>query len=821
MIRSFPLLARLSVFVAIPIALVLGLTLYQFRASLPPDGAGLVVSGVQAPVQIIRDEQGVPRIVAQSEHDLFFGIGYAHAQDRLWQLERQRRIAQGRLSEVFGKATVKQDSWFRTLGLYEAAKASLPALSQRARDSLDAYAEGINAWVASHDKLPPEFEMLGIRPQPWTAADSLAWIKVFSLNLSENFGEEIERHIASQALSPAELDTFFKRENADSPAASPDTARPAQRGALLKLLDLKRTLASELQIGGQWLGSNAWVVSPRHSGNGMAVLANDPHLALSMPSWWYAAVLDGPRLKSAGMTLVGLPIIMLGRNQHIAWGATSMTADVQDLYLEEVNPANPREYRVRDRWEAMTVRKEVVTVRADFPSSLRPEVKPVELRVRATRHGPVVSDFENPLGQVVSLRWVALEGSDTTYEGLFKLNFASDWPSFRQALADVVSPALNFLYADVEGNIGYAGAGRVPLRGKGKGALPVGGADGEHEWDGYIPSDRMPSSFNPASGYIVSANQRMFDGTYPYFISNSWAPPARAQRITAMLDGFISQKGRLSLEDHQRIQTDVVSEPALGFVRALPELAGTTDRQKAALKLLREWKGSMAPTLVAPSIVNVWTRHLKRRLFSDRLQLPWNARAQSGYMDAMLDRLPTESLTQALAADKGTWCETADRQSTRACQRAILLSLDDALDELTKLAGSDMDSWTWGSIHRALYEHIPFSFTRPLDKIFERRAATGGSTDTVNVAYSQFRSSEGYVKTSGAGVRQIIEMGAAPGAYLYINSTGQSGNVLSRHYADMIDPFENGTYFRLDHAGMGAPSVSPQGSAASQPATPK
>lgn len=799
MSKKFPLLTRVILIIVIPLLVVLGLIVHQLRSALPEQDTQLLQGDVSSnPVaHILRDEQGVPHIEAGNDREVFYALGYAHAQDRLWQLERQRRIAQGRLSELFGQGMVKQDAWFRTLGLYRAAQAAVPALSAEARDSLDAYAEGINAWIGSHPTLPVEFTALGIKPEPWTPADSLAWIKVFSLNLSGNFSEEIERYISNQYLSKEEM-TFLYRDRGQGQPVIVDTQAQARAKALTSVMGLTQSVQDELHLGGKWLGSNAWAVAGRLSTDGHAILANDPHLGLSMPSWWYPVVLKGSRLRSSGMSLVGLPIVVLGRNADLAWAATSMTADVQDLYFETTDTRRPGQYLSNGQWENFASRTESIQVRSDFPSSLRPPLQPVDIRVRSTRHGPVITDSETALDATASLRWVALDPGDTTYEALLKLNYAQDWATFQSALALFVSPAMNFLYADTKGNIGYLGAGRIPIRQQGEGSLPVAGETDAYAWKGYIPASEMPRSYNPPSGYLVSANNRVVGPEYPYFISNDWAPPGRAQRITQLLDLYKANGTGIGIESHQKIQLDVLSLPAVKMQAVLKKVEGRTARQQSALKYIEQWDGQMAMDSQAASIFNVWMRHLATQLYGKRIKAPWNSKGHNTYLNALMARTTTDDLYASLTEPASPWCDQA--QSPLPCADALSRSLDAALDELGKLKGDDMSNWKWGEIQRAFYEHIPFSNVKPLNALFERKVGTPGSTDTINIAYSVFKNSEGYLKYSGAGFRQIMQMGPEHSEHVYMNSTGQSGNVLSPHYADMVVPFEQGHYVKLDDA---------------------
>jgi penicillin amidase len=729
-------------------------------------------------------------------------MGYVQAQDRMWQLEVQRRIAQGRLSEIFGARTLGQDAWMRTLGLHQAARAAWPRLSAEAQLSLQAYAAGINAWLATKPTLSPEFALLGITPQPWTPVDSLAWIKVFALNLSGNSNEEILRYLSAGSLTAEEQATFFQDKSKDT-----DLARGSQadRQAMSALLGIQSEMQSALKIGGRFVGSNAWAVSKRWTGSGGAMLANDPHMGMQMPSLWYPVVQHGQRLRSSGMSLVGLPLVIFGRNHDIAWAGTNLPADVQDLYVERTDERNGGQYWSGGRWERFGERLETIVVKPDFPAALRNAVKPVQLRLRSTCHGPVISDAVSAVGQPMALRWTALDAADTTYESFYRLNLATDWASFRAALSYHVAPALNIVYADSAGHIGYQSIGRIPVRGKGDGGHPVDGADGQFAWQGYIPFDDMPRSYDPPSGFIVSANQRMVDSDYPYFLSGDWASPVRAERIAAMLEAA-KRRGGIGVAEFQKIQLDTVNVPALRIKTLLETQPATTARQREALRYLKAWNGQMAEDSQGAAIFTAWTRQLRQKLFVEQLKVGWERRQRAPYLNALLERVTVDELG-LLFNDRGNiWCGERRRPGRPDCPTVLTESLDAGLDELERLGGSSMADWRWGDLHQTVLAHTPFSEQKMLDSVFERRFASGGGPDVVNVANAEFRPAEGYVQNFGAGFRQIIDLGqGARAAHVYINSTGQSGNVLSTHYADMTAAYAQGRYFSLLPAATATP----------------
>jgi penicillin G amidase len=805
MTRRFPLTTRLLALVVLP-ALVAAWWLHaSLKASLPGDGVVQLVHGVSSPTTIERDANGVPHVLAGSDADAYFAIGYAHAQDRLWQLELQKRMASGRMSEAFGKKSIEADVWFRTLGLYEAARTAWPALSPEAQASLTAYAAGINAWIDEKHALPVEFRVLGVEPEHWTELDSLAWVKVFALDLGGNFRREIEHYIAAQSLTRTQLAAFFPGYPVDAPTETvASSARETDR--LLALARFQQRLEREHALGGRNVGSNAWVVSGRHAKDGAALLANDPHLGLQMPSLWYAISVDAPTFKVSGMSLVGLPVAVLGRNAHIAWGGTNMMADTQDLYFERADPTGEN-HQVDGRWQPFQVRTETIEVRADFPEQLRKQFAPVALKVRSTRHGPVISDYYGVFDQPVALRWTALDAGDTSYEAFFRLNHARDWESFQAALSLHVAPAMNILYSDRHGNIGYVGAGRIPIRKRGEGTLPVPGWDDAHGWNGEVPPAQWPQSYNPASGYIVSANDAVANPAHPHFISHDWASPARARRIAGLLQARIDAGERLTIEDMQRIQGDTTDLEVVALLAELKTRLPEEGHAAQAAILLKGWDGDMRGDSQAAAIFTVWMRHFRRQVFGDELLGSWENAQAAKMLRSLQGDVSLDYLRALLRRDEAGWCDDRETVEQEGCDEVLADSQESALWELYKLRGDwSMASWRWDQVQRTSYSHTPFGSSKSLARLFDRRIGNGGSSNAINVAGSSFSGADGYLQTFGAGFRQIIALHGDRAEHRYMNSTGQSGNVMSPHYDDMVAPFRDVRYVELHSSIDRAPN---------------
>jgi len=784
-----PLLWRLAVWVCLPTAIACWFGYAQLRQSLPQAGDRSVAKGLAADVHITRDAHGVPHIRASSDMDAYFAMGYLHAQDRLWQLELARRVAQGRLAEVLGQQALSSDIWMRTLDIHGAAERAWPALAPDAKRSLQAYADGINARLDEGTTLPPEFLLLGVTPERWTPIDSLAWFKVFSLNQSNGMRAEADRYLARKFLPERQWALLERSYPADAPTTL-TLDQPMQA-----LSDLSRRLERTLGLGGPYVGSNAWVLAGRLTRDGAPLLANDPHMSLQMPSAWYVADLSAPGFAVSGMSVVGLPIIVFGRNRHVAWGGTNMMADTQDLYALETHPERPNVYRVDGQWHAMTVRQEEIAVRADFPASLRAPRAPVRVQVRSTRFGPVVSDATGLFDQPISLRWSGLDDGDTSYQGIFRLAYARNWADFNAALGQVVTPAINVVYADDAGNIGYVAAGRIPLRGTGDGSMPTPAAGSASGWRGYVPFGEMPRALNPASGVIVSANNKVVDDRYPHFISRDWAPPARAERITAMIADALRRNGKIDTEQTRLMQADTVDLEALALrdylvAHVSPELASS-----AAVRDLARWDGRMDTDQPSATVFNFWLRHLRKRLLLDRIDDEQGAADQLQALRGYVGGVTPVQIRQLLQSGDPAWCGSASKDAT-GCTGPLQAALDDALRELRKY-GSDRSDWAWGTLHRARFNHVPFGDVNLLDRVFSRRLPSPGSENSVNVAGSLYRPMKGYEQNFGAVFRQVMVMGQGGGEHAYMNSTGQSGNPMSPHFDDMLEPFAHAQLYAL------------------------
>ncbi|HYG25487.1 MAG TPA: penicillin acylase family protein, partial [Caulobacteraceae bacterium] len=589
---------------------------WSVRRAWPREEGRIEVAGLSAPVEVMRDRWGIPHIQAANERDLFFAQGYVHAQDRLWQMEFNRTVGSGRLSSLFGPGPLDTDRYLRTVGLRRAAQRDLALLSPDTRAILDAYAAGVNAFVAANrERLPVEFKVLRVSPEPWTALDSLTFSRMMGFNLSLNSQFELGRSRLIEVLGPEVTRRLVPPYPADGPVIVPDftgvpslqPATPAEPGPLAGLL-LPGFLPAARPD--QVWGSNAWVVHGSRTATGKPLLANDTHLALAMPSVWYDNGLRGGRFDCAGFSFPGMPLVVIGQNRRIAWGITNLNADVQDLYLEKLDdPKSPRRAQFMGQWEELRREREEIPVKGG---------EPVTLEVLSTRHGPLIHQALMPpperRSQPMSLRWAALDGS-RLLDAISMLDRAGDWRQFRAALALWDSPSLNIVYADAGGNIAYQATAKTPIRAPGHdGTVPVEGWSGTYEWKGFIPFEQMPYVLNPSTGFIATANHKVVSDNYPYPLTQDWAPADRARRINALLAG----DRRVTLEDMRAFQLDTAAaagaKPFLGYLDAVRP---ANDLERQALERVRQWDLRYDPASVGASVYAAWTDRLIPAIFDE------------------------------------------------------------------------------------------------------------------------------------------------------------------------------------------------------------
>lgn len=756
--RWLGFIGRFLLWITIGLAIiVLGVVLWLRQTSEPKISGQIQVptSTIEGSVDITRDQWGVPHIRAARDEDAFFALGFVHWQDRAWQMDFQRRVVQGRLAEVLGKEALPQDKFLRTWGFQRAAQTDLPALSPLSRKIIAAYTAGVNTAI-KQGKQALEFRLLGYTPEPWTEVDSISWVKMMSLDLSHNYHQEILGMQITKQLGQEGLDQILPPYPQDGPTVLDDTEwqrqlknSPSEEGIKTiptlpehTIAQLKTHIAAARALGIEKIagkGSNNWVVSGQHTKSGKPLLADDPHLSLSSPMLWYLADLQGDKLKVIGATIPGLALVVIGRNQRIAWGVTNLNTDVQDLYIE---PEGTQ----------LTSRKEVIKVKNESD---------VVITVRESKHGPIISDTGTgaALGPLVALKWVSLQPGDTTFDAYTELNYAQNWPEFTQALSYYVAPSQNFVYADIDGNIGHYGPGKIPIREGWNGSLPVSGK-GDYEWKGYIPYKQLPHTYNPKDGKVISANNKVVSDRYPHSLGNSrlWSEPYRAQRIEQLL----TQEQPLTLEDFKRIQYDHISLVWLTLKPLLLETKPKDDLSQKALDLLRHWDGKMSTKLAAPLIFEAWLAELRKMAHDE--------------MDAGIHMHGLAVYKQL--STKGKLCHQKAPQTISSCKDLQSLTLDTALQRLQNRLDKPIASWQYGDLHQAFSKHRALGDVQTIGSFFNHQAPSVGGTNTVNVAQPDIFT---FKQTHAAGYRQVVDLDNMNNS-VYVGSLGQSGSPWG-HYA--------------------------------------
>jgi penicillin amidase len=760
-----------TVTLLVALLLVAALWWYARQASPQIEGS-LNLPGAKAALRIERDVNGIPTIRADSVRDAMFGLGVAHAQDRLWQMETHRRIGAGRLAEAFGEGAVDTDKFLRTLGVRRAAARQWAQASPRSREVLQAYTDGVNAVIGQLKARPPEFILLGVTPEPWEPVDSLAWAIMMAWDLGSNWQTELTRLRLSAVLSKEHIDQLLPPYPGDPVPASQDytqlyrslklnTAGAAGEARLARLMDA----APESEVLG--VGSNNWVLAGSRSTTGKPLLASDPHLKLSSPALWYFARLEAPGLKMAGATLPGLPGVVMGQNEHVAWGFTNTNPDVQDTYLERLKPGDATQVQTPDGWAPLVARQEVIKVRGGAP---------VTITVRESRHGPVISDTpaaafrDNELGgkdaYVIALRWTGLDADNDMMSATLGMNAAASVDDFVRASAGWVAPQQNMAVADDAGHIALVTPARVPLRRADNdlhGLAPAPGWDARYDWAGYVPVEALPQQRDPDRGYIATANHKITPPGYPYFIGSAWAAPYRYDRIVQMIEA----QPQHSLADLQRMQADVKS---LAAARVLPHLLKATSTHPlaaAAQQALAGFDGTMAADKAAPLIYWAWRRQLGQLVLADKLGPTLFARIS-----------PHEALAGILERNDAWWCDDKSTPAVETCADQVNKAFTAALVELQSAYGADVSAWQWGRAHQARSEHRPFSRVKPLARWFEQRQSVGGDTFTVNVSAVSLKpdatTGELYLDEHGPSLRGVYDLADRYQSRV-MHSTGQSG----------------------------------------------
>ena len=760
--------------------------------------SSLDVYGLQNPVQIYRDANGIPHIYAESPQDMFFAQGYIHAQDRMWQMEFWRHIAQGRVSEIVGEPGIENDKFIRTSGWNRIAAANTAYYEQElpeAMSALEAYSAGVNAYlVENHEDIAISQRILGLvgepwQIEPWEPMHSIGWGVVMGWDLGGNWDNELTRArlyalIGEEATNELIPGYPYDTRPVIAPMSDFLAAAPARaESAAAPAIDWTRVstdIIGEPPVSafgtGPHLGSNNWVVSGEHTASGLPLLANDPHLGIQIPSIWYQVGLHAPGWDVTGFSFAGIPGVIVGHNERIAWGVTNVGPDVQDLYIEKINPDNSNQYEYMGEWRDMNVIEEVIKVNGG---------EDVILNVRETIHGPIISDVLEDQPDALALRWTATSGPSRILQSVLSINQAQNFEEFREALRYWEIPSQNFVYADVDGNIAYQTPSLIPIRRNGQGMVPVPGWTDEYEWDGYIPFEELPVMLNPERGFIVTANHAVVDEQYPYFIARDWASGDRGYRIEEMIAESIAA-GPVTADDFARMHSDSKSLRAETYVPLLAGLSSDDAGVQQALEILRSWDFQERTDSVATSIFEIFYMQLANNVLADDVGAENVSDAHSAIYFHRLANDPA-----------ARWWDNTSTPQTETREDILLKSLEDALSWLKANLGDDMGAWTWGKLHTATFSSTPLgeSGIGPIEGIVNRGPfPVDGGSDLVNA--NNWSWNEPAAVRSHPSMRLIVDLSDFDDSR-WVIPTGQSGHPYHPNYDDQIDLWLSGEYLPM------------------------
>lgn len=788
------------------LAIIAGSIGYAFLLRTIPQDNGLAkISGLGESVRVVRDKEGIPHITGKSIIDVASAQGYIHAQERLWQMETFRMAGQGRLSEMFGEKTVDTDKFLRTLNLAGHSRASYERLNPQTREILQAYVRGINAYITREKRmfeptLPVEFMILGHQPETWEPWQSLMTVKVMALTLGSNLSNEIRRlALASKGFSPGEIGDLVTTHSKDTPPPLPDLRKIygfPETGKVNKSVSVDHENSQSAKSKFQDLSwptgvtaSNNWVLSGKNTTTGKVLLANDPHLGLTAPSIWYLVHLsweeEGRPVNVIGASMPSIPLVMLGRNDRVAWGFTTSVLDSQDLYLERENPENSDEYLTPSGWQKFTKRQEAIKVKGKDD---------VEFTVQQTRNGPVLpGDYKQlskflPERHVGALKWLALTNEDTSMDALIGFSKAKSVAELMETTRSLMSPMQSIVIGDVDGNIGFIAPARVAIRSpenKIAGRAPVPGWLPKYEWQGFLPFEQLPQSINPPDGKLFSANSKFVDQNYEPHLTYDWAEEFRHDRVEQLI---VKSDKPHDLASMKSAQADIYS-PALVKFRdeLLAQIPAGVSSNKAILDMLANWKGQMKIDRAEPLILMAWFKAMSEELLKDDLGEVYEL-FERGRMTTVLN-----IMSGGGARD---WCENRKAPGLQTCSEIILTSFKVAISSLQETYGDDWKSWQWGKAHIALSQHRPFANVPPLDKLFNVQIETGGGPYTLQRGQTDFGKDKPFTSRHASSYRAIYDFSNLDKS-LYIHTTGQSGNFLSPFYDNLAKRWANVEYLQM------------------------
>ncbi len=767
--------------VLVIVVFIAGLVLIRHisRRALPDYNADITLEGLKADVEVFRDKFGIPHVYAENEYDLYTAVGYLLAQDRLWQMDLLRRVTLGRLSEIFGEGFVETDLLLRALRYSEKSMHLLQVTEPEITDALNAFANGINQYLAAHaGKLPPEFAILGYKPEPWESCHSLNLIGYMAWDLKAGWSELLLESIKSvtDSLRMTEmLPDISVYHSFVYPEINQDAASSSVVSDLMEITGRLDNLGVEI-----FNGSNNWAVAGKKSVTGKPLLANDMHLSLNIPGIWYQMhqVVKG-KLNVTGLVLPGQPLVICGHNEQIAWGMTNTYVDNMDFYLEKINPSDSNQYQYLDEWKDFDIRREHIAIKGGDT---------VIREIRFSHRGPVISGFKKIEKKIITMHWVGDEFSNEM-KTVYLLNRAGNWAEFKEALRTFRSISQNIVYADQEGNIGLFCAAGIPVRKRTDVFAILPGWTDEYNWMGMVPFEELPCSFNPQNGFVSSANNKTVDETYPYHISNWYALPYRIDRIRELL----SEKEKLSVDDFRSMQLDQKSGMAIHFqtslLKVLQNHYGLSELQQQCLQIIESWDGTMSKDSPEAAIFEMFYIRLRENLFADEL-----GRELFNNL-VTIPSLIRPAVYRILLRDESAWADDITTEEKESLSDIYIRSFQDAVDELRLQLGEEPSKWQWGNLHQITLMH-PLSSAGILDRVFSLNRGpyrVGGSFHTVS-PYT-YPASDPLKVNHGSSHRHIFNVDNWDES-LTVIPTGNSGMPASKNYCDQTDMYIEGDYHR-------------------------
>jgi penicillin amidase len=766
--------------------LVIGGGGYIYLRSTLPDYTGkLTVPGLIKPVEIIRDSYGMPHIYAQADQDAYFALGFCMAQDRLFHMDLMRRAGRGQLAEILGKDLISVDRFFRTINAGKSVEDIAAAYTPETLSAARAYTDGVNYFINHHKgPLPIEFTILGYTPAPWQPSDGVAVHYVMARDLNTAFGVEMLYAAVIDKVGEKMAQEIFPDYVKGYPLIIPEGFAALD---FLKTLNLAGEMCGAEGVG----ASNSWVVSGNKSVTGRPILANDPHLGHGVPGIWYEAHLVTPSMNVSGAVLPGIPFVIIGANEHVAWGFTNVMADDADFYIEKINPANPDQYEFMGRWEDMTIKEEIIKAK---------DADDVTFKVRLTRHGPIIDEinrYEESKNTAMAMRWTAYETLQAS--PFIALNTAKNVADVEIAAPFFKCPGQNWVYADDKGNIGYWAAVAIPFRDGFSGALPVPGWDGQHEWKGYVPAGQLPHLKNPDRDWIATANNKIVGDDYPYPISHYYAMPDRFVRIKQM----ITAKDKFATQDFAKMQADfyvVLAREWVPMIRASLSLSGVqfSENEKKAMAFLKNWDFVAGTEDIATTVFHATINEMVKNTFKKRLGEDLYGQYIKNYYVVF------NAMRNLIAEGQSEWFDDPDTAEKEDINDLIGKSFREAIVYLNEKMGSNIDDWKWGKLHTLTLYH-PFGRISKLMGYFMNIGPypMGGSLATVNP--QPYKLSDPWEVYHGASLRYIIDFADRKNSRRVIPA-GISGNFMSPHYGDQAELWRTGKYrpFVLDRQSIEA-----------------